>query len=60
MDKVVDKTKEIEAVAKRKEQMIKIADQEAITNRDTIQQTFEVNDMYIDSVQAKLKLLEQI
>jgi len=36
MNKVGDKTKEIEAAAKRKEQMIKIADQEAITNRDTI------------------------
>jgi hypothetical protein len=41
---------------------MKIYGQEGLTGNDmaSVEKTMEVNDMYIDAIQAKLKILDQI
>ena len=59
--------RQIEERAKMKEQQLrmmnmKIYGQEGLTGNDmaSVEKTMEVNDMYIDAIQAKLKILDQI
>ena len=49
----------IEDKAQKHEQLLR-AKNTGEENEQVIQETFEVNDMYIEAVQAKLKILEQI
>lgn len=51
-DFIKEKTKQLEAEALRKEQMITIAKSGTIEDRD------QVNDMIFESIKAKLSILE--
>ena len=51
-DYIKEKTKQLEAEALRKEQMITIAKSGTIEDRD------QVNDMIFESIKAKLSILE--
>lgn len=50
----------IELKAMQQEQNLKTGVGVATTDRETIRKVFEVNDMYVNSVQAKLKLLSDL
>ncbi len=51
---ILDKAKVFEEKAKRKQQII------GTTNGATIEDIIELNDMYVESIKAKLELLNDI
>jgi hypothetical protein len=57
MDIVVNNARGMELKAQQQEQRMRQGGKTAHTDREAIQKVFEVNDMYVNSVQAKLKLL---
>ena len=50
----IDKARQLEEKALRKQQMLKVG------KGNTIEDIIEINDMYIDSVKAKLEVLNDI
>lgn len=60
LDLVKRKADQMEIKAKQREKLIKVEQAGGIDSRDNVQKTIEVNDMYMEAITAKLKILDNI
>ena len=60
LDAVKRKADQMENQAKMREKLIKVEQAGGIERHDNVQKTIEVNDMYMEAITAKLKILDNI
>lgn len=54
------KADQMENQAKMRERLMKVEQAGGVAQQDNVQKTIEVNDMYMEAITAKLKILDNI